>query len=72
MVERARRGRLWLSLKETHPPMKKLMTVLMGLSFLVATSTAVFASDDKKEEPKKEEKKKGKKKKAPETEEKKP
>lgn len=53
--------------------MKRLMTVLMGLSFLVATSTAVFAQEPKGEEKKSEEgKKKGKKKKKTETEEKKP
>lgn len=43
--------------------MKKLMTVLLGLSFLVGTATVTFAQDQKTD-TKTEKKKKTKKKKA--------
>lgn len=43
--------------------MKKLMTVLLGLSFLVGTATVTFAQDQKTD-TKTEKKKKSKKKKA--------
>lgn len=46
------------SIKEIQ--MKKLMTVLLGLSFVIGTATVTFAQD-KKEETKKETKKKTKK-----------
>lgn len=42
--------------------MKKLMTLMLGLAFLVSTST-LFAQDTGKDTTKKSEKKKGKKKK---------
>jgi hypothetical protein len=41
--------------------MKKLMSILLGLSLVAGTAVIGFAADEKKEEPKKESKKKGKK-----------
>jgi len=47
--------------------MKKLMSILLGLSLVAGTAVIGFAADpDKKEEPKRESKKTGKKKKAEE------
>lgn len=47
--------------------MKKLMSILLGLSLVVGTAVIGFAAEpEKKEETKKETKKKGKKKKAEE------
>ncbi len=50
--------------------MKKLMSILLGLSLVIGTATVAFAADEKKEE-KKESKKKGKKAKKENKEEKK-
>ena len=48
--------------------MKKLMTVLLGLSLMTGLATVSFAQDDaKKEDTKKSKKKKGKKAKKEET-----
>ena len=49
--------------------MKKLMSILLGLSLVIGTAAIGFAADEKKEE-KKESKKKGKKKKGAEDEKK--
>lgn len=43
--------------------MKKLMTMLLGLSLVAGTASFAFAQEEKKEDTKKEHKKKGKKKK---------
>jgi hypothetical protein len=48
--------------KEIDDPMKKLLSMMIGLGLVLMTSTLTFAADDKKED-KKEGKKKGKKKK---------
>lgn len=50
--------------------MKKLMSILLGLSLVIGTATVAFAAEEKKEE-KKEAKKKGKKAKKENKEEKK-
>ena len=50
--------------------MKKLMTIMLGLSFLVATVGVSFAQETKKEESTMKKKKKGSKKKEETTEKK--
>ena len=46
--------------------MKKLMSILLGLSLVIGTAVIGFAGDEKKEEKQTKTKKKGKKKKAEE------
>lgn len=48
--------------------MKKLMTVLLGLSFLVGTATVTFAQDQKTDTKSEKKKKKKKKSEAPKKE----
>ena len=54
--------------KENSNPMKKLMTLMLGMAFAFTTVAVTFAQDAPKKDEKKEEKKEGKKKKKKEGE----